>query len=176
MHRQAARTRAWPSDRTNRRLAARHALHGGDGRRPQRLRRLGRGVDWVRDTNRKLAANDLTAKTAATELANWEYINSVLGIESVEEEAPPEIAALAEERQAARKAKNFTRSDQIRDELAAQGWIIEDTPKGPESSALNPSTTPRGKRGTSSTSSEIIIEIGQGGTCPSRTPKGVQRF
>ena len=87
--------------------------------------------DWVRDTNRKLAANDLTAKTAATELANWEYINSVLGIESVEEEAPPEIAALAEERQAARKAKNFTRSDQIRDELAAQGWIIEDTPKGP---------------------------------------------
>jgi len=87
--------------------------------------------DWVRDTNRKLAANDLTAETAATELANWEHINSVLGIESVEEEAPPEIAALAEERQAARKAKNFLRSDQIRDELAAQGWIIEDTPKGP---------------------------------------------
>ncbi len=87
--------------------------------------------DWVRDTNRKLTANDLTAETAATELANWEHINSVLGIESIEEEAPPEIAALAEERQAARKAKNFLRSDQIRDELAAQGWIIEDTPKGP---------------------------------------------
>jgi cysteinyl-tRNA synthetase len=64
-------------------------------------------------------------------LANWKHINSVLGIESIEEEAPPEIAALAEERQAARKAKNFLRSDQIRDELAAQGWIIEDTPKGP---------------------------------------------
>ena len=84
-----------------------------------------------RSTNRKLAANDLTAETAATELANWEHINSVLGIESIEEEAPPEIAALAEERQAARKAKNFLRSDQIRDELAAQGWMIEDTPKGP---------------------------------------------
>jgi cysteinyl-tRNA synthetase len=87
--------------------------------------------DWVRDTNRKLVANDLTAGSAATELANWEHINSVLGIESIEEEAPPEIAALAEERQAARKAKNFLRSDQIRDELAAQGWLIEDTPKGP---------------------------------------------
>ena len=87
--------------------------------------------DWVRDTNRKLAANDFTSKAAATELANWGHINSVLGIESVEDEAPPEITALAEERQVARKAKNFTRSDQIRDELAAQGWIIEDTPKGP---------------------------------------------
>ena len=64
-------------------------------------------------------------------MANWEHINSVLGIESVEEEAPAEIIALAEERQDARKAKDFARSDQIRDELAAQGWIIEDTPKGP---------------------------------------------
>ena len=87
--------------------------------------------DWVRDTNRKLAESELSAESAATELANWEHINSVLGIESNEEEAPAEIIALAEERQAARKAKDFTRSDQIRDELAAQGWTIEDTPKGP---------------------------------------------
>ena len=54
-----------------------------------------------------------------------------IGIESVAEEAPAEIVALAEERQAARKTKDFARSDQIRDELAAQGWVIEDTPKGP---------------------------------------------
>ena len=87
--------------------------------------------DWVRDTNRKLAADELLATAAATELANWEHINSVLGIESIKEEAPAEIVALAEERQAARKAKDFARSDQIRDELAAQGWVIEDTPKGP---------------------------------------------
>ena len=87
--------------------------------------------DWVRDTNRKLAAEELDAAAAATELANWEKINSVLGIETVGEEAPAEILALAEERQAARKAKDFARSDQIRDELAAQGWVIEDTPKGP---------------------------------------------
>ncbi|MEC8973426.1 MAG: cysteine--tRNA ligase, partial [Verrucomicrobiota bacterium] len=47
------------------------------------------------------------------------------------EKAPAGILVLAEERQAARKAKDFARSDQIRDELAAQGWVIEDTPKGP---------------------------------------------
>jgi cysteinyl-tRNA synthetase len=43
---------------------------------------------------------------------------------------PPEINALLEARQAARKAKDFKRSDAIRDELKAKGWVIEDTPKG----------------------------------------------
>ena len=41
-----------------------------------------------------------------------------------------EIEALLSERTAARKAKNFKRSDEIRDELAARGIIIEDTPQG----------------------------------------------
>ena len=87
--------------------------------------------DWVRDTNRKLTSSGLDSAAAATELANWEQINSVLGIKSREAKAPAEILVLAEQRQAARKAKDFARSDQIRDELANQGWIIEDTPNGP---------------------------------------------
>lgn len=41
-----------------------------------------------------------------------------------------EIEALIEERQAARKAKNFARSDEIRDELKARGIVLEDTPQG----------------------------------------------
>jgi cysteinyl-tRNA synthetase len=48
------------------------------------------------------------------------------------QEAPADVAALAEQRQAARKAKDFKRADQIRDELKAKGWVIEDTPKGPK--------------------------------------------
>ena len=40
------------------------------------------------------------------------------------------LLALAEERTAAQKAKDFKRSDAIRDELKAKGWVIEDTPKG----------------------------------------------
>ena len=49
---------------------------------------------------------------------------------AAEPEAPAELQALLEARQAARKAKDFKRSDAIRDELKAKGWIIEDTPKG----------------------------------------------
>ena len=50
---------------------------------------------------------------------------------AAEEEVPAEILALAEARQAARKAKDFARADTVRDELKAKGWAIEDTPKGP---------------------------------------------
>ncbi|MDH6364832.1 cysteinyl-tRNA synthetase [Enterococcus sp. PF1-24] len=41
-----------------------------------------------------------------------------------------DIEGLIEERNQARKDKNFARSDEIRDELKAQGIILEDTPQG----------------------------------------------
>ncbi len=64
-------------------------------------------------------------------LAAWEKVDSVLGIGAkTETEVPAEIQALADERAAAKKAKDFKRSDAIRDELKAKGWVIEDTPKG----------------------------------------------
>ncbi len=59
---------------------------------------------------------------------------SVLGLlqQEVEEkvEIEPEIQALIDERQAARKAKNYARADEIRDQLAAQGITLKDTPQG----------------------------------------------
>ncbi len=88
--------------------------------------------DWVRETNKALAGNSLTSAEAAALLAAWNRVDTVLGLGLAKEEgAPPELLALLEERQAARKARDFKRSDAIRDELKAKGWIIEDTPKGP---------------------------------------------
>jgi cysteinyl-tRNA synthetase len=87
--------------------------------------------DWVRDTNRRLAENSLDAPAAAAALATWDKLDSVLGVGApAEAEAPPEIMALLEARQSARKAKDFKKSDAIRDELKSKGWVIEDTPKG----------------------------------------------
>ena len=89
--------------------------------------------EWVRETNKRLAENSLSAAEAAAALAAWEKVDSVLGVGvKSETEIPPEINALLEARQAARQAKDFKKSDAIRDELKAQGWVIEDTPKGPK--------------------------------------------
>ena len=60
-----------------------------------------------------------------------EFAN-VLGILQVEMDVPvdPEIQALVDERQAARKAKDFARADEIRDILKEKGVTLKDTPQG----------------------------------------------
>lgn len=59
---------------------------------------------------------------------------SVLGLlqQEFEEEVviDDELQALIDERQEARKAKNFARADEIRDLLKARGLILKDTPQG----------------------------------------------
>ena len=88
--------------------------------------------EWVRESNRLLAAQQMTPAKAASGLAAWEKIGGTLGFASAkDEETPPELLVLLEERQAARRAKDFKRSDALREELKARGWAIEDTPKGP---------------------------------------------
>ena len=44
--------------------------------------------------------------------------------------ADPVIDGLVAARTAAKKAKNFAEADRIRDELKAQGIVLEDTPQG----------------------------------------------
>ncbi|MBT7162449.1 MAG: cysteine--tRNA ligase [Victivallales bacterium] len=89
--------------------------------------------DLVRDGNRLLDKDTIGGAGATAFVASLEVFDSVLDVLTPDEAegVPPEIQALAEERQAARKAKDFARSDGIRDQLAADGWVIEDTPKGP---------------------------------------------
>lgn len=53
-----------------------------------------------------------------------------LTVEKKEEMLDSDIEALIEERQAARKAKNFARADEIRDELSEKGIVLEDTREG----------------------------------------------
>jgi cysteinyl-tRNA synthetase len=93
----------------------------------------GHVFDWVRHINRQLSEGKLEPEPAAFALEEWNRIDSVLGVGAAPEiSAPAEIVALLDARQAARKAKDFKRSDAIRDEMKAKGWAIEDTPKGPK--------------------------------------------
>ena len=68
-------------------------------------------------------------------VVTWQKINSVLGLQSRQENELAEkieesLQRMIDERMAAKKAKDFKRADAIRDELKAKGWLIEDTPKG----------------------------------------------
>jgi cysteinyl-tRNA synthetase len=98
-----------------------------------------------------LATRQTRAAKAASALATWKKMDSVLGVGTDQQiiflsgnfqghaemhatatVIPAETNSLLEARQAARKAKDFKKSDAIRDELKAKGWLIEDTPKGPK--------------------------------------------
>jgi cysteinyl-tRNA synthetase len=57
----------------------------------------------------------------------------LLGLESVaagDDGADPEAEALLAEREAARAERDFARADELRDQLAALGWTVRDTPEG----------------------------------------------
>jgi cysteinyl-tRNA synthetase len=41
------------------------------------------------------------------------------------------VVGLVAERTKAKAARDFVTADRLRDELAAGGWLVEDTPKGP---------------------------------------------
>ena len=51
-------------------------------------------------------------------------------------EIPAEIQAMAEKRQQARTDKDWATADQMRDEITATGYEVEDTPEGPRVSPL----------------------------------------
>ncbi|MDZ4860088.1 MAG: cysteine--tRNA ligase [Candidatus Hydrogenedentes bacterium] len=94
---------------------------------------IGAVFDYIRETNKLIDADTIGKDGAARALALLDRLNAVTGLfgEVTREEAPAEVLALIKERQAARRAKDFKRSDAIRDQLLADGWVIEDTADGP---------------------------------------------
>ena len=80
------------------------------------------------NTTVKESSSDYAAKL----LEIMETLCGVLGIETKQEEEilDEEIERLIEERQQARKEKDFARADEIRDELLEKGIILKDTREG----------------------------------------------
>ncbi len=89
---------------------------------------LGRVFEFIRDVNKLDVGKADGAKCAAT----VRTFDTVLGVLPPPEEhvLDDEVQALVDEREAARKSKNFARADAIRDQLTAQGIVLEDTPGG----------------------------------------------
>jgi cysteinyl-tRNA synthetase len=80
-------------------------------------------------------SSELEGEEAAKALAALNRLLRALGLKLPEEaqsEIPNEITALADERWAARSAKDWAKSDAVRDQLAELGWAVKDSPTGYE--------------------------------------------
>ncbi len=86
--------------------------------------------ELARAINSNLSEMAKVSKEEALSL--MEELCSVIGILKEEETSSldNEIEKLIEERQNARKERNFARADEIRDMLKEQGIVLEDTPQG----------------------------------------------
>jgi cysteinyl-tRNA synthetase len=86
----------------------------------------------VREVNTTLANETVLTENRSIILETIEKFDSILNIfgKSKIEMLNAEIESLIEERQEARRNRNFARSDEIRDSLAEKGIILEDTKDG----------------------------------------------
>jgi cysteinyl-tRNA synthetase len=86
----------------------------------------------VRDINTVNAGGRLLAGDRDAVLEAIRKFDSVLGIFGAETEEllESDIEQLIEDRNEARRQRNFARSDEIRDELAVKGIVLEDTKDG----------------------------------------------
>ena len=85
--------------------------------------------EWVSEANRRIDAGESVGVGRLQEMLY------ALGLENLlaedEEPPPPEAEQLLRDREEARAARDFATADAKRDELAALGWEVRDTPEGP---------------------------------------------
>lgn len=94
---------------------------------------IGVVFELVRDLNTNVNEGVQSKALVEYAISSFDELTGVLGLlynREAKGSLDDEIEALIEQRNAARKAKNWAEADRIRDELKAQGIILEDTAQG----------------------------------------------
>jgi cysteinyl-tRNA synthetase len=87
--------------------------------------------ETLRESNRRMDGGELTASQARGLLDWLARVDGVLALEpEVAAGIPSEVEELAAARASARAAKEWKKSDELRDQIAALGWTVKDTKDG----------------------------------------------
>ncbi|MBI3328878.1 MAG: cysteine--tRNA ligase [Nitrospinae bacterium] len=88
--------------------------------------------EFVREVNRLMAERKLSQANGQVVAAAMQDFDRVLGLLQEEEgTVDAEVERLVLEREQARKRRDFAAADRLRAQVAALGYVIEDTPQGP---------------------------------------------
>ncbi len=90
--------------------------------------------DMILAGNKAMDENRLDPGGAAAASAALGRLDRVLGVlaAAAADAADAAVQRLVQQRQAARQRKDWREADRLRDELAARGWVVKDTPDGPK--------------------------------------------
>ncbi len=87
--------------------------------------------DMMRDVNNLFDACKISSKDGEDILSFLKECNQVLSVLSFDDmNIPQDVLDALEQRNIAKKEKNYTRSDELRDFIFSKGYIIEDTKEG----------------------------------------------
>jgi cysteinyl-tRNA synthetase len=116
-------------DEADRRAAAFDAALDDDLATPQALAEL---FGLSSSATRTIAAQSLSGRAGAAVAETLVSRLDVLGLAGLaaDDDVPAEIVSLAEERHEARAARDFARSDALRDQIAAAGFVVRDVEDG----------------------------------------------
>jgi cysteinyl-tRNA synthetase len=87
--------------------------------------------DWVREANRRgsgVGDTDLREMLGLLGLGELTPLQAVGDVAAID----PEAVSLLEQREQARRERDFQAADRMREELRMRGWEIRDGPSGPE--------------------------------------------
>ena len=85
--------------------------------------------EYIKELNVIFAENK-DSKSAESALKVLDELLDVLGLLKEDDEIPENIISMAEQRNEARKNKDYALADKLRDEISSLGYEIKDTPEG----------------------------------------------
>jgi cysteinyl-tRNA synthetase len=95
--------------------------------------------DFIKETNPRIVKGEVSSDEAQTILDWLRKINEVFGVLKFDfdEGIPEEVSKLVQERETARKDKDFAASDRLRGEIEKLGYTVKDTAVGQKVARLS---------------------------------------